>query len=273
MPRSMPPARSATRAARRAAGVGVALWVLLAGSADAAPVRFSASFGAGARLGARTSVTLSLRVPDRLPPVTEVRLFTPPGIDFNDSGLGLATCIRPDAELLDVMHQPLHRPCPVNAVMGTGTATAELRLDPEEIYSGQARIKLYAGPSVADKPGLLVIADAYRPARTQLSYRGYLYVPPPGFGLGIALKVLPIPQPPFGAPVALSTFRLTVGSASLRYQRTVRGRRTFYRPRAIPLPRACPRGGFRFRALLRFGAVQRAVVDAHTRCPPPLPPG
>jgi hypothetical protein len=272
MRRSTHPARSATERAtvRRAAALAVALWSLLAAasvSAEAPTVGFSASFGQDARLGASTSLTLSLRLPDRLPPATEVRLLTPAGIDLNDSGLGLATCARPEAELRDVMHVVVHRPCPGNALMGTGTATAQLRFDPTEIYSATAQLDLYAGTSVAEKPGLLVVADAYRPVRTQLTYRGYLYVPPPGFGLGMALQVQPIPEPPFGAPVALSTFGLTVGGPGLRYVRTSRGARTVYRPRAIPLPRSCPRDGFRFRAIVRFVDGQRIVKDTHVACP------
>lgn len=269
MPRSTLRAPSGTEAVRRrVVPAAVALWlVLAAASASAAPLQFTVALGAGARLGASTSMTLGLRVSDQLPPVTEVRLLTPVGIDLNDSGLGLATCVRPEVELRDVMHAVVHGACPGNALMGTGTATAQLRFDPLEIYSAQAQLGLYAGESVGDKPGLLVLADAYRPVRTQLSYRGYLYVPPAGFGLGMALQVLPIPQPPFGAPVALSTFRLTVGGASLRYVRTSHGARTSYRPRAIPLPRSCPSGGFRFRAIVRFADGSRETADARAACP------
>lgn len=262
---------------RRGAAVAVGLWLLLAvtasASASATPLHFSVALGDGARLGASTSVTLALRVSDQLPPVTEVRLFTPVGIDLNDSGLGLATCLRPEAELRDVMHAVVHRSCPGNALMGTGRATAQLRFDPLEVYSAEAQLRLYAGRSVGDKPGLLVLADAFRPVRTQLSYRGYLYVAPPGFGLGMALQVLPIPDPPFGAPVALSTFRLTVGGAGLRYVRRAHGRRTRYRPRAIPLPRSCPSGGFRFRAIVRFADGQRIAEDARAPCPARSVPG
>lgn len=279
MPRSTRPGRSAISGARRAAATAVALWLLLAAStststaATAAPLRFSVALGENARLGHSTSLRLALRVSDQLPPATEVRMLTPAGIDLNDSGLGLATCLRPEAELRDVMHVVVHQPCPGNALMGTGRATAQLRFDPLEVYSAEAQLNLYAGRSVADKPGLLVIADAFRPVRTQLSYRGYLYVAPPGFGLGMALQVLPIPDPPFGAPVALSTFRLTVGGAGLRYVRSAHGLRTLYRPRAIPLPRSCPAGGFRFRAIVRFADGQRLVEDARAACPARSVPG
>jgi hypothetical protein len=253
---------------RRAVAVAVGLLLCATTSAAAGPIRFSAALGAGARLESSTSLTLRLGVPNSLPPLTEARLLTPAGIDLTASGLGLATCVRPETEILAVMHAPVHQPCPANALMGTGTATAQLRFDPEEIYSATARLLLYAGEAVADRPGLLVLADAYRPVRAQLTYRGYLYVPPPGFGVGMALAVSPIPQPPFGVPVALSAFRLTVGGSSIRYARTSNGRRTSYRPEAIPLPRSCPNGGFRFRAVLRFEGGHREVRDTRVPCPP-----
>jgi hypothetical protein len=241
--------------------------LLSASTAVAGTVRFAVGLGADARLGAPSSLTVRLSVPSELPPVTEVRILTPAGIDLSTSGLGVAICDRPASEVLDVMHTLYHRPCPTNSLMGTGAATAQLRFDPELVYAGAAHLALYAGAPVGDKPGLLLIATTYHPMRTQLSYQGYLYVPPRGFGIGMALKVTPIPKPPFGAPVALSHFSLFVGGASLRYTRSSHGRRATYRPRAIPLPRSCPPGGFRFRAIVRFADGARLVDDATATCP------
>jgi hypothetical protein len=246
----------------------LAALLLTAASAAADPVRFAAAFGPGARLGASTSMSVTLAVPDSLPPVTEVRLLTPAGIDLGASGLGVATCDRPQTEIDDVMHFAVKAPCPGNALMATGAVTAQLRFDPLEIHSATAQLQVFAGPTFADKPGLVIIADAFHPVRTQLTYRGYLYVPPPEFGVGLVIKVATIPRPPFGIPVALSSFGLTVGGSSLRYARTVHGRRTFYQPHAIPLPDTCPAAGFRFRAIVRFQNGQREVADARVACPP-----
>ena len=239
------------------------------------PLRFSVALGDGARLGAATSLTIRLAIEPGRPPVDEVRLFTPSGIDLSSSELGMATCRRPALQILSVMNLVDRGPCPGNALMGTGRALAELRFDPEEIFDGAARLSLYSAESVGDKPGLYVIADTTRPVRTQLTYRGYLYVPPPGFGIGMAIQVRPIPQPPFGAPVALSSFRLVVGSADLRYVRTVHGQPASYHPRAIPLPATCPATGFRFRAVVRLGRdpvhpdapPERLTTDAIVPCP------
>ncbi len=278
MPRSTPRARCATEALLLLAAALLALAALAATAEAASPVRLTAAFGDGARLGRSTSLHLGLAVLDPWrPPVTEVRLLTPAGIDFSASGLGMATCVRPNREVERVLNPVKHGLCPGNALMGTGTARAELRLDRdrESRYDGGAQIALYSGESVEDKPGLIVVADTYRPMRAQLTYRGYLYIPPPRFGIGIALKVPPVPRPPFGAPIALLSFRLVLGGDAVRYVRTVDGRVVPFQPQAVPLPATCPAEGFRFRAIVRFAEDEgvpvgdtRAQTDVVVPCPP-----
>jgi hypothetical protein len=244
-------------------------WVVSSSPAMASPspVRFGVTFGASARLGDDTPMVLDLRVDRSLAPVTEFRLLTPPGVTLADSGLGAAECRRPQMEITRVMGPVEHGRCPANSLLGVGTATAGLLLSEEQTLFGAAVIELHAGSPVGGKPGLLVTADAYRPVRIQLTYAGYLYVPSGPFGVGLAILVPAIPRPPFGAPVALSRLRLTVGGASIRYHRSARGRRTWYRPGGIPLPDACPRAGFRFRAILRFADATRRSADATAPCP------
>jgi hypothetical protein len=235
--------------------------------ASSTPVRFAVAFGASARLGDDTPMILELHVDGSLAPVTEFRLLTPPGVTFANSRLGAAECRRPQVEITRVMGPIEHGRCPGNSLLGVGTATAGLVLSEEQTLFGAAVIELHAGAPVGDRPGLLVTADTYRPVRLQLTYAGYLYVPPGPFGVGLAILVSEIPRPPFGAPVALSRLRLTVGGSSIQYHRSAHGRRTWYRPGGIPLPDACPRGGFRFRAILRFADATRRSVDALARCP------
>jgi hypothetical protein len=233
-------------------------------------VRMSAGFGDGARLGETTSIGVKVAVVARMPLVTEVRLLTPSGIDLSSSELGMATCAQPKSVLEEVMNSVRHRLCPGNALLANGRAKAELRFgpSPEEIYDGAARLALYAGQPVGDKPGLLVVADAYRPIRTQLFYSGYLYIPPPQYGVGLAIDVKPIPQPPFRAPLALASFGFTIGAPSLTYVKTEDGRRVPYHPRGIPLPRKCPAGGFRFRVVMRLqDDARRPTADARVPCP------
>jgi hypothetical protein len=245
----------------------VLCWVVSSSAMASSPVRFGVAFGAGARLGDDTPMVLDLRVDRSLAPVTEFRLLTPPGVTLADSRLGAAECRRPQTEITRVMGPIGPERCSENSLLGVGMATAGLLLNEEQTLFGAAVIELHAGAPVGDRPGLLVTADVYRPAQLQLTYGGYLYVPPGPFGIGLAILVPAIPKPPFGAPVALSRLRLTVGGASIRYHRSARDRRTWYRPGGIPLPDACPHGGFRFRAILRFADATRRSADATVPCP------
>ncbi|MCW2982881.1 MAG: hypothetical protein JWR63_451, partial [Conexibacter sp.] len=238
------------------------------GASATPPIRFGVELGDGARLGHRTEMTLDLHVSAAMAPTTEVRLLTPAGITLSDTRLGATSCRRPAAEIRDVQGPVRHGRCPANSLMGTGTATAGLLLNEEQTIFGAAAIELHAGASVDDKPGLLVTADTYNPVRMQLTYAGYIYVPPDAFGIGLALFVPALPHPPFGAPVALATLHLVVGRSSITYHRTVRGRSVPYHPGGIPLPPACTPGGFRFRAILRFADGARRSADAIVPCPP-----
>jgi hypothetical protein len=169
-----------------------------------------------------------------------------------------------------------HRPCPANSLMATGSATAGLRLDRDQTIYGLGFVELHAGGSFRDRPGLVAIVDTYNPVRMQLTYAGYLYVPPEPFGVGLAMFVPPVPRRLFDSPLALSTLRLSVGGQGITYFRTVHG----YHPAGVPLPETCPTEGFRFRAIVRFaedprfagdtpvaGDVRRSV-DALVPCPP-----
>jgi hypothetical protein len=273
------------RPVRRAVTIGLALGTALALAGTSAPtagaapelIRLGVSFGSGARLGASTPMTLDLRISPALPPVEEVRILTPPGISLIDSGLGAIECRRPQIEVDRVMGPIRHGRCPANSLIGSGVATAGLLLNEEETLFGAAHVELHAGSPVADKPGLLVTADTYNPVRLQLTYAGYLYVPPPAFGLGLTIKIPQIPRPPFGAPVALASLHLVVGRPSLTYLRTEGTRRVGYHPAGIPLPARCPAEGFRFRTIMRFARTpgldaaladrRRLQADHTVRCP------
>src|SRR4051794_37246490 len=106
----MPPGPITTERAVRLIALVVAFVALAAAPANAAvpdappPMHFSVAFGDGARLGAATSLTIGLGVAPGLLPVSEVRLFTPSGVDLSSSELGMATCKRPALQILSVMN-------------------------------------------------------------------------------------------------------------------------------------------------------------------------
>ncbi|WP_272474541.1 hypothetical protein [Baekduia alba] len=226
---------------------------------------FHVGFGDGARLGHDTSLAFAVSVSPKLTPVTELRLLTSAGIDLTSSGLGAASCRRPADEIAAVMNPVAQNPCPANSLMGTGSAQAALLVEPA--IDGAASLELHAGASVDDKPGLVVIANTYNPARFHLTYQGYLYIPPPGFGIGVAIRIPQIPQLPFGAPIALSHLQLVLGGPGISYTKRSHGRVMRYHPSGVPLPRRCPKAGFRFRLILRFADGGRSAVDDVVRCP------
>lgn len=253
-------------------------WVLLAlaclpaaATADQ-PVTLSAAFGSGARLGGQAPLHMGLdidvgRVPFR---ATEIRLLAPAGIDIG--GLGVATCRIAPATLVDVLlSRNPEVPCPRNAVIGSGTATAALLFDPEEpAIQGDADITLYSGVPLDARPGLLVVARTSNPVATQLAYAGRLSPAARPFGLELAVDVREPKEPPFGADIALTRMRVTIGGNGLVYTRPIPGGRAYYRPGGVGLPSRCPRGGLRFRAGLRFSDGSQRAAETRVPCPPPM---
>lgn len=232
-------------------------------------VRLSAGFGSGARLGGQAPLHMGLdvdveRVPYR---ATLIRLFAPAGIDIG--ALGVATCRIAPATLVDVLLSRIPEvPCPRNAVIGSGTATAALLFDPEvPAIRGDAHITLYSGVPQDARPGLLVAARTSNPVATQLVYAGRLSPAARPFGLELAVDVRAPREPPFGADIALTRMRVTIGGDGLVYTRPVAGRRVYYRPGGVGLPSRCPRGGLRFRAELRFSDGSQRAAETRVPCP------
>jgi hypothetical protein len=232
------------------------------------PVSFAAAFGTDARLGATTSVDIHLRVASALPPVTELRILTPGGLDLSTTELGIAACRPSEVQVREVLNPIEHHRCPENSLMATGYATAGLLLSEERTIFSSALIELHSAASIDDKPGLLLTADAFNPARMQLTYAGYLYIPPAPFGVGLAIRVPQIPRLLFGAPLAMSSVDLVVGGSSITYHKVVHGRGVAYHPGGVPLPESCVPGQFRFRTILRFADGSRRTADAVVPCPP-----
>lgn len=234
-------------------------------------VDLTASFGKGARLGRETALSISLGVDPRQVRATlsDVRVLTPANLDITMSALGVSTCRRPAADFSRVrIGNETFVSCPDNATFGGGTADAELRFAREEAVAGAGRLSLFNGAPRDGRPGLVVLVATQHPLVTQLVYGGYLYTAPRPYGLGMRIMVPPMVDPPFGATVALTRLRMTIGGDDIVYTRRERGHRIRYAPGGIPLPDRCPRGGFPFRAILRFDDGSRHTAQTTVRCPP-----
>jgi len=257
----------------------VVLCLAVASAAPAAgatdPVRVSAAFDPGARLGAASAMDVDLRLdPSRLTTaqLTEVRVAYPQGLGVVSSGLGLASCTRPAQDFVQVLISgPRLDGCSPNSVMGYGAARAIVRLvDGGQVIPEYATVTLLSGPFVQGQLGLVVFIDGQRPFGAKLAFAGQVTDAPPPYGGALRVRLPVVPGIQDLATVSLVDLRVVIGSHAIRY-RERRGRRVVaYRPDGIELPDACPRGGFRFRADVRFADGSRRSATSVTRCPPPL---
>jgi hypothetical protein len=264
---------------------GVCAVVLLAGAtpaatapathaqATAAPasVALSVAFAPNARLGSPTAIAFDFRIDARRAPaaMTDLTVRTPAGVDFATSGLGVATCRPAQRDVLDVLARGHDlRPCPANAVLGRGDATAAIYYSDEETVAASGAITLYNGPPVGNRPGVVAYVRTQHPIRSQLVYAGGLFNAPRPFGLGMRLTLPPLPNSPFGAPISVARLTFDLGGEDIVYYELINGRRVKYRPGGLALPARCPRGGFRFRATVGFADGSARSGDATVPCPP-----
>jgi hypothetical protein len=235
-----------------------------------APVTLTVALDRDARLGADTALRIDLKIDvARLrSPVTQLRLLTPAGLEITSSGLGLATCAPSPSVFSDVLIDDRSvADCPKNAVLAHGTVTAAILLSPERTIAADGSVTLSMGAPRGDRPGLVAYVVPRHPVRAQLVYGGQLFAAPRPFGVGLSIDVPPVPRNPLHAPIALTGMRLGVGADDVVYRRRAHGKIVKYRPGGVPLPARCPRGGFRFRALLRFADDHRVTTDALAGCP------
>lgn len=269
------------RSPRRVAALVLLATVCCTGSAASAqgargsnPVRVTATFDRGARLGSSTAVDLTLRLdPRRLTtaPLTEVRLAYPQELGLVSSGLGLATCSRPASDFAAVLVTgPLYGGCPANSIMGYGDARAVVRLTQNgQVIPESATLALLSGPIERGGLGLVIYVEGQRPFGAELAFAGEVVDAAPPYGGVMTVHMPAVPGIADIATVSLVELRMVIGSHAIRYTRR-RGRQLVaYRPDGVELPTTCPRGGFRFRAEVRFADGGRRTASSVTPCPAP----
>lgn len=239
---------------------------LAAPPADAA--RLTAGLGPSPRLGRPSPIRLGLDIEDRPATLRRIQLRFPDGFAISTSGLGLAAC-RPSAAVIRAIVIPPIETlggCSPNAVIGVGSALADVRIDTLPIPELADLTVLTGSVSGAGRLRLIYYVDGRHPFGARLVFAGTLSAARPPWGGSISLVVPSIPTLPSGATLALRRFRVSIGENVTYYERR-RGRRVAYRPRAVEVPARCPRGGFRFRARLVFADGYRTSSDARVPCP------
>lgn len=248
------------------------LWACMTTSAVAQrpASTLTASFDPAARLGSSTAIHLGLAIdPRRAPsPVAELRLLYPASLGVTTSGLGLAVCRRVATDFQTVLiHGRGLAGCPRNAVMGYGTARAEVRFVGAATYPEIGRITVLSGPVTDGQLGLVAYVDGHHPFGAKLAYAGRVLSAPAPFGGALAIRLPAIPEIHGIATVALVELQLAIGSDDITYHERVNGKTIAYTPEGILLPDRCPRGGFRFSARLAFQDGSAARADAIAPCP------
>ncbi|MDW5597117.1 hypothetical protein VSS74_22415 [Conexibacter stalactiti] len=233
------------------------------------PVSLVVSLDHDARPGEPTALNLGLRIDLRRQPapLTMVSLRYPATIGVTTSGLGIEPCRWPPSDFEAVVIELTSQlGCPRNSVMGVGTASGQIRMDGTAISREVGTISVHSGPLIGERLQLVTLVDGVNPIGARLVFAGEVRPASKPYGGELTLRIRPLP-PSWRASIALSELDLAIGSPEIVYHDRAGGKTMRYRPDGIVLPARCPRGAFRFAAMLRFADGRRIETSAVAACP------
>jgi hypothetical protein len=120
--------------------------------------------------------------------------------------------------------------CPANAVLGYGTARADVRLADGEVIAEYATLTLMTGPPKRTALGLAVHVEGEHPFGGTLVYGGEASPAAGPFGGALAVRLPQIPSLAGLAVVALSHLRLVLGSRQITHTERAGRRIVRYHP-------------------------------------------
>jgi hypothetical protein len=219
------------------------------------------------RLGASTTIGFGfhLSTAEGLapPPLANIDLHMPAGMDYTATTLGLSICQPKALEAHGLTG------CPPNSRLGFGSAFVEV---PFGSSSGQEIPEIWAlmGPPTSNSNiVVLFYANGQTPVFAQLVFRGELLPSAGQFGSELNTAVPAIQSVPNGPDVSIISVSSTIGPGHLTYYKHVHGRRVPFRPVGIAVPTHCPRGGFPFSADFAFQDGSTTTASTVVPCPPP----
>lgn len=219
------------------------------------------------RLGASTTIafgfSLGMASGEAPPPLTNITLRMPAGMNYTLTTLGLATC---KAAVLQARGPA---GCPANSRLGSGDAFVEV---PFGTGSGHElpEIEAVSGtPSSAGNMVVLFYANGESPVSAQLVFAGEVLPDHGTFGSQLATAVPLIPSVPDGPDVSIVNVNATIGPAGLTYYHHVHGKLRPFHPLGVGVPERCPRGGFPFSATFIFQDGSSTSAATTVPCPPP----
>jgi hypothetical protein len=218
------------------------------------------------RLGASTTIGFGfhLSTAEGLapPPLANMDLHMPAGMNYTATTLGLAICHPEQLEKHGLGG------CPANSRLGSGKARVEVPFGTssgQEIPEVQA---LMAPPSSKSNMVVLFYANGQTPVFAQLVFRGELLPSSGRFGSQLSTVVPAISSVPNGPDVSIVSVQSTIGPSHLTYYKKVHGRRVPFHPVGIAVPERCPHGGFPFTANFVFQDGSTAEASTTVPCPP-----
>jgi hypothetical protein len=220
------------------------------------------------RLGASTTIGFGFHLSTTNglapPPLANIDLHMPAGMNYTATTLGLAICHPQDLEKYGLSG------CPANSRLGSGSAFVEV---PFGTSSGQEipEIQALMGPPSANSNiVVLFYANGQTPVFAQLVFRGELLPSTGRFGSQLTTVVPAISSVPNGPDVSIVSVQSTIGPSHLTYYKKVHGRSVPFHPVGIAVPERCPSGGFPFTATFTFHDGSSAEARTTVPCPPPV---
>lgn len=216
------------------------------------------------RLGRPAAIRVGFTIPDPpgvdISPLTGMRLLLPAGMSIGASELGLQTCTQA------VLEEEGPSGCPVNSVIGSGGATAEVPFGSQRVFE-HVKILIFSAPLLNGKPQLVVSAVGQHPVIANIVFTGAALEAESPFGGVIETTMPPVPGLPGGPDVGLVSMQIAIGPRSLTYRETVHGKTVRFHPAGVVLPRDCARGGFPFEVQLGFMDGSSTTARTAVRCP------
>jgi len=215
--------------------------------------------------GHTTTVGLGIRIGPGAgevvpPPLTEVSLRYPAGLDITLSGLGIDTCSVATLEAAGPSA------CPADSWMGEGEAVAELPIH-HAPFREDARLAILRGPEANEHLTMLFYVYDETAVSAQIILTGQLLPGSGPYGGRLDITAPLVQSLPEGPDLSVGELRFVLGPTELTYYERVHDKVVPYTPNGIRLPEHCPRGGYPFAIELGFLGGARAATSTAVPCP------
>jgi len=215
----------------------------------------------GGRATLQFEFVLSAPAGEVPPPLIEMQLRYPRGINFFLNDLGVRRCTEP------VLEASGPAGCPSDSAMGYGVVETGIVLGGTPIDESSP-VTILRAPEREGHLALLFFAKGTEPVVANVIFSGLLLSASEPFGGNVKIGV-PLVETLPGAPyVSVLHLHATIGPERLTYYHNVDGVSLAFAPQGILLPPTCPRASFPFAAIFAFSDGTHAAASTTVPCPP-----